>query len=128
MLYTGKINGQVYSGDIYFDKINLVYPKNIVSLENLTNSNNISKDYQFKIYPNPFNPTTTIQFNIPERTNVKLTVYDMLGREIQTLINNALSSGFYNLNFNGSNLPSGIYFTRLEAGKFISVKKILLIK
>ncbi len=79
-------------------------------------------------YPNPFNPTTTIQFSIAEKSNVKLTITDMLGREIQTLVNDELSAGSYNYNFNANNLPSGVYFYRLDAGKFSSVKKMILMK
>jgi hypothetical protein len=64
----------------------------------------------YQNYPNPFNPTTTIEFDIPERTNVKLTIYDILGREVETLIDKELEPGRYKLNFTATNLPSGVYF------------------
>ena len=79
-------------------------------------------------YPNPFNPTTVIQYSIPEVTNVKLKVYDMLGREIKTLINREQSAGVYNVEFNATSLSSGVYFYRIEAGNFVDSKKLLLLK
>jgi hypothetical protein len=86
-------------------------------------------EYQLKQnYPNPFNPTTTIEFEIPERVNVKLIVYDILAREISTLVDKELEPGKYKVNFDAKNLPSGVYFYRLEAGKFASVKKMVLVR
>jgi hypothetical protein len=82
----------------------------------------------YQNYPNPFNPSTTIEFKIPERTNVKLIVYDILGREIEILIDKELEPGKYRVNFSAGDLPSGIYFYRLEAGKFINVKRMVLVK
>ena len=79
-------------------------------------------------YPNPFNPTTVIKYSIPEVTNVKLKIYDMLGREIRTLVNQEQSAGIYNLEFNATNLSSGVYFYRIEAGSFVDSKKLLLLK
>lgn len=79
-------------------------------------------------YPNPFNPATKIKFQIPSNELVKLTVYDVLGREIKVLVNNKMIAGVYEYEFNASNLSSGIYFYRLEAGKFISIKKMMFIK
>jgi ligand-binding sensor domain-containing protein len=82
----------------------------------------------YQNYPNPFNPTTTIEFDIPEKTNVKLVIYDILGREIETLIDKELEPGKYKLNFNATNLPSGVYFYLIRAGNFVKVKKMTLIK
>ncbi len=79
-------------------------------------------------YPNPFNPTTVINYSIPEVTNVKLKIYDMLGREIRTLVNQEQSAGVYNVEFNASSLSSGVYFFRIEAGNFVASKKLLLLK
>ena len=79
-------------------------------------------------YPNPFNPTTVIQYSIPEVTNVKLKVYDMLGREIKTLVNQEQSAGVYNVQFNATHLSSGVYFYRVETGSFVASKKLLLLK
>lgn len=79
-------------------------------------------------YPNPFNPTTTINYHIAEIGNVQLTIYDILGREVSTLINEVKTPGKYEVKFNGSNLSSGVYFYRLKAGSFIDTKKFVLIK
>jgi N-acetyl-anhydromuramyl-L-alanine amidase AmpD len=87
-----------------------------------------SKFTLYQNYPNPFNPTTTIEFDIPERTNVKLVIYDILGREIETLIDKELEPGKYKLNFTATNLPSGVYFYTLKTPKSIQTKKMLLIK
>ncbi|MFH1527803.1 MAG: phospholipase D-like domain-containing protein, partial [Bacteroidota bacterium] len=79
-------------------------------------------------YPNPFNPETVIKFQIPNRELVNLTVYDVLGREVTTLVNKEFAPGIYEVKFNGSELASGIYVYKLTAGSFTSVKKSLLIK
>jgi hypothetical protein len=79
-------------------------------------------------YPNPFNPSTGIKFNIPKLSQVKLVVYDVIGREVTTLVNELKQPGSYEAVFNGDNLASGVYFYRLEAGDFTDVKKMVLIK
>lgn len=80
-------------------------------------------------YPNPFNPSTKIRFDIPKGNQlVKLTVYDIAGKEVARLINQELSAGVYEYEFNGASLSSGMYFYRLEAGNFIETKKMILIK
>ena len=79
-------------------------------------------------YPNPFNPTTTIEYTIPQSRFVSLKVYDILGREVKTLVNQQELPGNYKVQFNGSELASGVYFYRIEAGEFISTKKFLLLK
>lgn len=79
-------------------------------------------------YPNPFNPSTIIHYEIPSDGIVTLKVYDELGREVKTLVNQYQNKGRYDINFNASNLASGIYFYRLQSGSFISTKKMLLLK
>ncbi len=79
-------------------------------------------------YPNPFNPSTKISYTIPQRSNVKLRVYNMLAQMEAELVNESQEAGHYQVIFNGSNLPSGTYFYKLEAGKFVDVKKFLLVK
>jgi photosystem II stability/assembly factor-like uncharacterized protein len=89
------------------------------------------KPYKYALeqnYPNPFNPTTTIKYQIPELSFVTLRVYDVLGNEVAALINQEKSAGSYEVEFNGNELTSGIYFYRLQAGFFIETKKMLLIK
>ena len=79
-------------------------------------------------YPNPFNPATTIGFTIAEQTFVKLTVYDLLGREVATLINEEKSPGDYTIEFDAAKLSSGIYFYRLEAGNFKETRRMILMQ
>jgi hypothetical protein len=79
-------------------------------------------------YPNPFNPVTTIKFNIPKSGVVKLSVYDMMGREVTTLVNQELLAGRYSVDFNALSLASGVYFYKLQAGEFTDTKKMMLIK
>ena len=90
---------------------------------------NIPKQFSLsQNYPNPFNPSTTIQFAVPKECNVTLKVYDVLGKEVTTLINDKMKPGYYRYQFNASNLASGIYFYRIEAGTFNAVKKLMLLK
>ncbi|MFQ5633046.1 MAG: T9SS type A sorting domain-containing protein, partial [bacterium] len=79
-------------------------------------------------YPNPFNPTTTIEFSLAKNIHVQLILYDILGKEIQVLVDRELPRGHYGILFNGSNLPAGIYHYRLVAGDYIETKKMALIK
>jgi hypothetical protein len=82
----------------------------------------------YQNYPNPFNPTTKIEFKIPEAGLVNLKIYDILGREVITLLNEAMQPGNYKVDFDASTLTSGIYFYRLQAGNFVETKKMLLLK
>ena len=79
-------------------------------------------------YPNPFNPSTTISYNLAENADVSLKVYDVMGQEVAKLVNEKQSAGTHNVQFDASELSSGIYFYKLIAGDFISVKKMSLIK
>jgi len=79
-------------------------------------------------YPNPFNPSTTIEFDLPKDANIMITLYDVMGREVQTLASEFRKAGSYKLDFDGSVLSSGTYFYRLQAGEFVETKKMILIK
>ena len=79
-------------------------------------------------YPNPFNPSTTIKFELPRTSQVNLTVYDILGREVSMLVNERREAGVHEVKFDGSNLASGVYLYRLQAGAFVSTKKLVLLK
>ena len=101
---------------------------------NITLNSEVPKEFRlYDNYPNPFNPTTKIKFDIPKSSYVKLIVYDVLGREIKTLVNEKLNAGRYDVDWpapsgDGSNYPSGVYFYRLVTDEYVSVKKMLLIK
>jgi len=79
-------------------------------------------------YPNPFNPSTSIMYHVARSSNVTLKVYDVLGREVATLVNEQKSPGTYEVKFDGSNLASGMYLYRLQAGNIVISKKMLLMK
>lgn len=79
-------------------------------------------------YPNPFNPTTMINYQLPKNSFVTLKVYDVLGRGVATLVNEKENAGSYSVKFDGSTFASGVYLYRLEAGSFISVKKLMVLK
>lgn len=89
---------------------------------------NLNKFTLQQNYPNPFNPVTRISYTIPERAEVKLKVYDMLAQEVAELASGSHEAGHYQVTFDGSNLPSGAYFYKLDAGKYVEVKKLLLVK
>jgi hypothetical protein len=79
-------------------------------------------------YPNPFNPTTTIGYSIASVNHVTLEIYDVLGRKVATLVNETKPPGAYNVTWNATDIPSGIYFYRFKAGSFVSVKKLAVVK
>ena len=98
-------------------------------LTGINNENTIVTNYKLEQnYPNPFNPTTSISYSIKEKGMVKLEVYNIIGKEVAVLVNEELNSGNYEVDFNGSNLSSGVYFYKLQAGGYSSVKRMLLIK
>jgi len=79
-------------------------------------------------YPNPFNPTTSITYSVPSTQNVELVVYNTLGKEVATLVNEVKSSGQYNVTFNANELPSGVYFYTLNTDAQSLTRKMMLIK
>ncbi len=92
-------------------------------------SNVVPADYKlYESFPNPFNPVTNIRYAIPQRGNVTLKVYDILGREISVLVNEIKEAGIYTVSFDGNKFASGVYFYRLQAGSFIETKKFVLMK
>lgn len=96
----------------------------VVSVDNA-----LAKTFKlYTAYPNPFNPSTKIKFSIPSSSNVSLKIYDVIGNEIASLVNERKEAGEYEVEFNASNLPSGIYFSTLQSGSGIQTQKLLLIK
>jgi hypothetical protein len=93
-------------------------------------SNNIPERFQLnQNYPNPFNPVTNIIFDVAKTTDVKLVIYDLLGKEVETLVNKQMQPGTYKTDWNAAEFPSGIYFYKLttEDG-FVETKKMILVK
>ncbi len=118
-----QVSGADKEGELYFDDLQV--GGKITSVA----SSEFPIEFSLKQnYPNPFNPGTTIEFDIPERSYVKLRVYDVLGREVKTLVDEELLPGKYFVKFESDGLPSGVYFYRLEAGKFVAVRKMILVK
>ena len=97
-----------------------------IKLSHISTVPMIYKMYQN--YPNPFNPTTTIKFDIPKTSNVKIEIFDLLGRRVESLVNRDETAGTYVATWNATNFASGIYFYRITAGDFVATKKMLLIK
>ncbi|MDQ7818184.1 MAG: T9SS type A sorting domain-containing protein [Melioribacteraceae bacterium] len=113
-LVYAEINGNIFGKTITsIDKTAQSLPLNFILYQN---------------YPNPFNPATTIKFSLPENAFTKLIVFDILGREVKILVNQNLEAGYHEVEFNAINLPSGIYFYRMQANDFITSRKMLLIK
>lgn len=114
--------------------LSLVYPStftvtNPLILEGGLTSTELPKEFKlYENYPNPFNPATSIKYDIANNSFVKLVVYDITGKEIETLVSDNLQAGRYEANWNGGNYSSGVYFARLEAGNYKHIIKMLMIK
>lgn len=117
--------GNLTGTKLWFDEIKIFKPE-----PSLMNGDNRILTFElFQNYPNPFNPVTTIKFSLPERSNVNLTVYDILGNKVEQLIQKEKTAGIHSVDFNAENLPSGVYFCVLKTSAgFSSVKKALIIK
>jgi hypothetical protein len=99
----------------------------IISVRNI--SSEIPESYSLmQNYPNPFNPTTVIKWSLKEAAFVTLKIYDVMGREVGTYVNEKLNIGIYETTFDGSDLSSGVYYYKLQAGNFTDTKKMMLIK
>ena len=88
----------------------------------------LPQKFALSVFPNPFNPTTTLSFSLPNAGRTKITIYNITGRTIQTLTDEVLTAGEHSLRFDGSTLPSGIYFARMQSGGFTATEKLLLLK
>ena len=87
--------------------------------------------YEFSLsqnYPNPFNPSTTIRYGLPTRSHVTLTVFSTLGQQVAQLVNGDMQAGYHEVEFDGKNLSSGVYFYRIQAGEFVATKRLLLLQ
>lgn len=101
----------------------------VVSQSAIVQNTSLAADFSLKQnFPNPFNPSTKINFSIPSASNVTLKIYDEVGREVETLVNQNLNSGVYTVDWNAINHASGIYYYSISAGEFLQTKKMLLVK
>lgn len=126
--FTWVFNRQPTS--VVFDPNNQIVLKTASLIQGI-DENTTAVPNKFELHqnePNPFNPVTQINYDIAKNSHVKLVVYDMLGKEVKTLVNEYQVAGRYMESFNGVNLPSGVYLYKLEAGDFVSVKKMMLVK
>src|SRR4030095_6226772 len=146
-IYNGPTNGTDYgnsiavngNGDVYvtgqsaalqsssgYDFVTIKY-SSVTGIEPVTNQ--IPDKFSLsQNYPNPFNPSTKIKFALPQVSFVKLIVYDILGREVKRLVNEPLSPGFYEMNFDASGFSSGVYIYKIFTDGFHDAKKMLVIK
>ena len=114
-------NEEAYIAEFYYQTMS--FP--VVGVEDEIVVNNFTLEQN---YPNPFNPSTSIKYTLAEQSPVSLKVYDILGNEVATLVNTTQDVGAYNVNFDASNLASGLYMYTLQAGDFTSTKKMMLLK
>jgi hypothetical protein len=119
----GDINNPNGFLRVYFRKRATVTSGGITTAESFPTAISL-----YQNYPNPFNPTTTIRFSLPHRSLVSLKVFDVLSREVATLVEGELNPGEQSVVFDAKNLPSGVYFYRLSAGSFVEQRKMVLMK
>jgi hypothetical protein len=122
----GDDGAVIWSG---FNGFNGYFARQIMSTTGIQNTNEIPSGFSLsQNYPNPFNPVTNIKFSIPQSSVVSLIIYDVAGKEVAKLIDQNMNAGNYSYDFNASNLSSGVYFYRINAGSFTDVKKMILVK
>jgi hypothetical protein len=143
-IYGGTYNLTFSAPGYYTETVPNVYVKNDSTtirnvllnpiVQGTVSGNNVPSEFKlYQNYPNPFNPVTKIRFDIPsnvkrEKSNVKLVIFDVTGREIAVLVNQQIETGSYEVEWNASNYPSGVYFYKLTAGDYTETKKMILLK
>jgi hypothetical protein len=106
-----------------------VNPDSPVITENTVTENLVPKEFSIsQNYPNPFNPSTQINFSLPNTSNVRITVFDITGKEVTTLVNRSVEAGRHTVNFDSNGLSSGVYFYNITAGNFTQTMKMILAK
>lgn len=131
-IYALSPSGYIYASDSYEGLMIFEFDSSQVSIQPI--STDIPSKYSlYQNYPNPFNPATSIRFDVPssvrgERSKVRLSVYDITGKEVAVLVNSELQPGVYEYSFNGSGLGSGVYFYKLQSGRFVQTRKMILMK
>ena len=120
--YVQHLGGEISS----YSEGRIKYDPSLIPVSNPISA--LSKKFSLENYPNPFNPSTTILYTLSQQEKVKLVVYDILGKEVKTLVNESQGPGVYKVVFNAGNLASGIYFYSITTGTFHKIKKMLLLK
>ena len=125
--YTVTVSAVENSGPRTHSRTWVLSVANIIGISH--NSNEVPLSYALgQNYPNPFNPTTQIEYSLPKQSFVTLKVFNLLGQEVATLVNDVKTAGVHDITFNGENLPSGIYYYRINAGDYTDVRKMILVK
>ncbi|HLF19285.1 MAG TPA: T9SS type A sorting domain-containing protein, partial [Bacteroidota bacterium] len=121
-----QLAGAQTSGVIYFDQLTV---GNAITGVDRIGSTALPDNFRvYQNYPNPFNPSTMIRYDVPEDAHVKIVVYNTLGQEVETLVNDTRSAGTYAVPFNTTTLPSGVYFYRLESRGYAETRKMILMR
>jgi hypothetical protein len=119
---TADASNAIHAG-FWFQNVSIV-----TSIEQIA-SETVPREFRLEQnYPNPFNPSTTITFELPKSSLVRLSVYDILGREVSLLVNEKRDAGAHRVTFIASGLSSGVYFYRMQAGDFVRTRKLLLLR
>ena len=114
------------TGTLYFDDLSI---EKIDGVTGVADANELPKTYQLsQNYPNPFNPSTIISYQLPKQGFVSINIYNILGQKVAQMVNETQSAGSYKVNFDASNLTSGIYIYQIQAGSFVQSKKMILLK
>lgn len=125
-VHTFVLSGGGAAQDVWLDQIQLI-KEDVVGVEDFDalNPNMYALEQN---YPNPFNPTTTIRYSLAKAANVKLVIYNILGQRVATLVDNRMNAGQHSVEFDATRFATGVYFYRLDAGQYVSVKKMILLK
>ena len=126
-LYLGEPHTDDYEGDVRLDEITLLVPQGADAVDD-NEIRDPKRSIYSKNYPNPFNATTVISFILEEGSDIRLDIYDLLGRHVETLFEGTKEAGVYSVNWNAANFPSGIYFARLETAESTKNIKMVLLK
>jgi photosystem II stability/assembly factor-like uncharacterized protein len=122
--------GHVYGGTVSYGMYRSSEPmgRRVASSDGLPADEEVLEFALFQNYPNPFNPSTTIRYALPTRSNVSLTIFNLLGQKVATLVNGDVESGNHEVTFNAAGLASGVYFYRLQTPSFVQARKLLLVR